>query len=175
MEECDDSVLLAAIAESDLEAFRTFYDRHAGRLLGAATKLCRDATVAEDVLQDVFLQVWRKAGTYSPERGDVGGWLFVICRNAAYQVQRRKKPEVQVETEPDPPPEDIDAADPEWAVTLERSLSLLSAPQRQAVQLVYYGGYSCSEGAERIGVPLPTFKSRVRSGVDRLRRALAMK
>ena len=86
-----DGMLLAAIAGGDREAFRQFYERHSDKVALALRQLCR-GNLPEDLFQEVFMAVWRKAGTFDPQRGDVGGWLFTICRNKVYDQYRRSRP-----------------------------------------------------------------------------------
>lgn len=169
----NDALLLARIAGRDRVAFKVFYQRHAGRILASLRHLCRDAALADDLLQEVFIAVWRKAGGYRRERGDVGGWLFTVCRNKVIDARRRGRL----------PLADIDVSDlttvaapPEprrdLRLSLHQALATLSLEQREAVTLTYLGGFTYDETAARLDVPLGTLKSRLRAGIQRLRRRL---
>lgn len=168
-----DPLLLARIAGQDREAFRVFYHRHSGRLLAALRHLCRDTVMAEDLLQEVFLTVWRKAAGYRADRGDVGGWLFTISRNKVIDRRRRG----QLALVDDEGSLLADAAAPaeggrDMRLSVRQALGTLTIEQRQAVTLTYLGGFTYDETAARLDVPLGTLKSRLRAGIHRLREQL---
>lgn len=172
-ESLGDATLLERVANQDRLAFRTFYDRHSGRALAVLRQLTRNDDLADDLLQEVFLLVWRKAASFRPDRGDVGGWLYTICRHrvadhfrAAPRVRRLETDEVVTLPAPTVGVED------ETRLSLEQALSRLSVDQRKAVALAYFGGLTYEETAERLAVPLGTLKSRVRAALARLRGAL---
>jgi len=170
----DDAMLLAAIARRDRDAFRVFYQRHAGRILAALRQLCRDVTLVDDLLQEVFLTVWRKAGGYRPERGDAGGWLFTITRNKVIDARRRGRLPIaddslaDLAATPAPPA----SRGRELRLSLRQALGTLTVEQRQAVTLTYLGGFTYDETASRLNVPLGTLKSRLRRGIELLRAQL---
>ncbi len=169
----DDVMLLARIAGHDRVAFRVFYNRHAGRILASLRHLCKGAALADDLLQEVFLAVWRKAGGYRPERGDVGGWLFTVSRNKVIDARCRGRlpladSDVGELTTLASPPEPRR----ELRLSLYQALGTLSMEQREAVILTYLGGFTYDETAARLNVPLGTLKSRLRAGIQRLRRRL---
>lgn len=168
----EDARLLQRIGQGDREAFRRFYERHAGRVLAALGKLCRDRVLAEDLLQEVFLAVWRKAASYRRERGDPGGWLFVIARNKAADARRRARPTTGEEGCDTAAAPAAAGGKCDLRITLEQALAVLSAEQRQAVNLAYFGGYTYEETAARLNLPLGTLKSRIRTGLRRLRTTL---
>lgn len=159
-----DALLLAAIAAGDRLAFREFYERHAPKVASSLRSLCR-GTMPEDLFQEVFLAVWRKAASFDSERGDVGGWLFTICRNKVYDQHRRSDPptvevlEVDLRTSP---------ATDVVQLSLEAAMGELRDGEREALQMVYFGGYSYGQAAARLDVPLGTLKSRLRSAVRKL-------
>lgn len=165
----DDAVLLGRIGGRDRKAFRIFYHRHAGRVSSALRQLCRDAALADDLLQEVFLQVWRKAGSYRAERGDVGGWLFTITRNKF--IDQRRRGSLPIDDGADLTVRPAPACGParEERLSLHQALDTLSAEQRQAVSLTYLGGLTYDETAARLQVPLGTLKSRLRTGLRHLR------
>lgn len=169
-----DADLLALVAKGDQEAFRLFYDRFAGRILSYVRKLSRDIGSEEDVVQEVFVQVWRKAATYKRSRGSVAGWLYTMTRNRLVDRWRRKNARIDADEneldrieapERGPGGQVID-------LSVRQVLSQLSAEQRQAVELAYFGGWTYEETAERLGLPLGTLKSRIRAGLIRMRSLL---
>ena len=170
----DDAALLASIAHGDEGAFQTFYSRYAGRVLGILRRICPDRAAAEDLLQEAFMAVWRKASTYREDRGDPAGWLYAITRNKAFDHSRRQAPAVS-----------MDAGDPSrgpapsrpgerWdlSLSLEQALGKLKNSEREALRMAYFGGFTYRESAERLEVPLGTLKSRIRTGLRKLHRQL---
>jgi RNA polymerase sigma-70 factor (ECF subfamily) len=170
-----DADLVARIAAGDASAFRAFYDRYAGRILAYVRQISRHPEGADDVVQEVFLAVWRKAASYRPERGDVPGWLYTITRNKLVDLWRRKGGTVE-----------DDAFDLESLVggdrgadghvvdlSVRKALADLTREQREAVELAYFGGLTYEETARRLELPLGTLKSRIRSGLARMRARLA--
>ena len=171
--DADDATLLAEIAAGRADSFQRFYDRHAGRVVAYAQRLCGDAVLAEDLAQEVFLAVWRKAVSYQPERGGGPGWLYTITRNKVLDHWRR--------CGRTPPLADLDLtlleAAPrgvghETRISLAKALDGLRAEHRSALDLAYFGGFSYEETAERLGLPLGTLKSRIRAALGLLREAL---
>lgn len=167
----DDVSLLQLIAGGDRAAFKAFYQRHAGRILGHLRQMCQDPTLSEDLLQEVFLQVWRKAATYRAERGDPMGWLFSVTRNKTIDHRRRHPFKLEGEER------DLTAwpaptkGHRDLRISLEQAMSRLSEDQQRALRMTYYGGYTYEEAADRLQVPLGTLKSRIRTGLQRLRTA----
>ncbi|MEM8932555.1 MAG: sigma-70 family RNA polymerase sigma factor [Acidobacteriota bacterium] len=164
--------MLRAIADGDRSAFRAFYGRWGGRLLAILRQLSRGDARAEDVLQEVLVAVWRRAASYDPVRGDVGGWLYVICRNRWFDHARRQAREVALETGDASQPEDSIDECPELGLDLEQALRRLPPEKRRAVHLAFFGGLTHEEAASRLGVPLGTLKSRIRLGLLDLAKAL---
>ncbi len=167
----DDVSLLQLIASGDRAAFKAFYQRHAGRTLSLLRQMCKDPTLSEDLLQEVFLQVWRKAATYRVERGDPMGWLFSVTRNKTIDHRRRnpsrlESDERDLATWPAPTRGHRDLR-----ISLEQAMSHLSEDQQRALRMTYYGGFTYEEAADRLQVPLGTLKSRIRTGLQRLRTA----
>lgn len=171
----DDSQLLARIAGGDRDAFRAFYDRYAAKVLAYVRMLSRDAAVSEDVVQEVFLAVFRKAGSYRPERGDVAGWLYTITRNKMVDLWRRRGPGEPAEEEFDFSrlPDERSELASELRLSVRQVLAELSDDQRQAVELAYFGGLTYEETAARLRLPLGTLKSRIRAGLMSMRARLA--
>lgn len=168
-----DSDLLARIATEDRLAFRAFYDRHSPRVLSVLRHLCGNEDQAEDLLQDVFLLVWRKAPSYRPERGDVGGWLYTIARNrVADSFRGAPRPRRLGTDEVLAMPTQRPSVEDEMRMTLQQVLAALEPEQRKAVDLAYFAGLTYAETAERLAVPLGTLKSRVRAALARLKESL---
>jgi RNA polymerase sigma-70 factor (ECF subfamily) len=169
-----DIALLERIGRQDREAFRLFYERYAAKILAYVRALARGREVSEDVVQEVFLAVWRKAGSYRRERGDVPGWLYTITRNKAVDLWR-KRPVGSEETGADA--SHLVAVDHAGenrllAVSLQKVLATLKPEQRQALELAYFGGLTYEETAARLSLPVGTLKSRIRTGLALLRERL---
>lgn len=171
--EPDDATLLAEIAAGRTDSFQRFYARHAGRVISYAKKLCGDAVLAEDLAQDVFLTVWRKAAGFQADRGDGPGWLYTITRNKVLDHWRR------IGRTPQPATVDLALLEAaprgvgsELKISLEKALGGLRAEHRSALDLAYFGGFSYEETAQRLGLPLGTLKSRIRAALGLLREAL---
>ncbi len=167
----DDVTLLADIALGDETAFRAFYSRYAGRTLSILRRLCPDSAVAEDLLQEAFLAVWRKASTYRPDRGDPAGWLYTITRNKVFDHGRRRAPVVPIDAE-----ESAKWRAPnrrsDLGLSLKQALGTLKDSEREALETAYFGGFTYQESAEHLSVPLGTLKSRIRTGLRKLHRQL---
>ena len=171
----EDGALLGAIAGGSQEAFRSYYERHAGRLLGYVLRVTKDRALAEDVVQDVFTSVWQKASSYRAEHGSPLAWMYMIARNKLVDRWRRRSPgeaHASSESEEEHPLWALVQADPVLSMSLERALGGLRPEQRQAVELSVLGGYTHEEAAVALAVPLGTFKSRVRMALLHLRALL---
>jgi RNA polymerase sigma-70 factor, ECF subfamily len=156
------------------------YDRHARAIYSLALRMLADAAEAEDVVQDVFTQAWRQAGLYDPARAPVVGWLLVIARARTLDRLRARRSRIALAgTGPDPadivdvtPGQDVQAIDREQGSRVRAALAALSAAQREAIELAYYTGLSQSDIAARLKQPLGTIKTRIRSGLLKLREIL---
>jgi RNA polymerase sigma-70 factor (ECF subfamily) len=165
-----DAALLGRIAAEDIEAFQAFYGRYAGRVLAYARQLSRQGDAAEDVTQEVFVAVWRRAASYRPERGDVTGWLYTITRNKLVDLWRRTGEandlcELDERLAGAVEPEDLN-------LSIRQALSRVAPDQRRAIEMAYFGGLTYEETARRLELPLGTLKSRIRSGLKTLRSLL---
>jgi RNA polymerase sigma-70 factor, ECF subfamily len=171
-----DSDLLESIATGDLEAFHLFYRRHAGRVLAFARNLvhtpCGSRVPAEDIVQEVFLAVWRKAGTYRTDRGDALGWLYTLTRNKAIDGWRRIDAEPHAAGAPEIP-ETGEHGRGELRLILRQALARLRPEQREAIGLAYFGDLTYEETAGRLALPVGTLKSRIRVGLREMRAILA--
>ncbi len=172
--------LLREIARGDRDAFTRFYDLHAALVHTFALRILRERGEAEEVVQDVFVQVWRQAETYSTDRGSPEAWLVMMTRSRGIdklRSRRRRDEMVRPAENPDRLPELVvleSASGPaEARATLGGALADLPAAQRRVLELAYFDGLTQSEIAARLGEPLGTVKTRMRSGLERLRGLLA--
>lgn len=177
-----DRELMNRVRARDSDALRALYDRHASLVYGLGLRVLRDATEAEDLVQDVFLHLWRRAEMFDGERGVFTGWLVSLARNRAIdrlrarRTRERKGDEFEAEQAAQPAARASDPAATTYSNELRsavvRALGTLPDNQRSALELAYFGGLSHSEIAERLDAPLGTVKARVRQGMLRLRELL---
>jgi RNA polymerase sigma-70 factor (ECF subfamily) len=168
-----DEELLAAISRGDEQALASLYDRYGRIAYGLALRILRDPALAQDAVQDAFLSAWRTAVSFDPGRGNARTWLLTLVHRRAVDLVRREERR-RGDPLADVPVASGDATDEAAEVRDERrrvqaALAQLTADQREALELAYYGGLSQSELAERLGVPLGTVKSRMFAGLARLR------
>jgi RNA polymerase sigma-70 factor (ECF subfamily) len=170
-----DLALVTAIRSGDQSAMGALYDRYSSIVYAVALRVLQDTGTAEDVLQEIFMQLWRNPGSFDSSRGNMAAWLAVIARNRAIDALRRRRPEddiddVVVSVEPD----FATAADRSRAMNIVRGvLEQMPAPQRKALEMAYFEGLTHAEIAEKTGDPLGTIKTRIRSGLLTLRKAFA--
>lgn len=172
----DDALLMRGVAEGDRKAFLTLYDRHAARVYGLALRVVGDPMTAEDVTQNAFLRLWTRAETYNPDRGRLSSWLLTITRHLAidhFRLEARSppawnpsNPEDALEKVPDPASQSEEFR---WG-TMKFALSNLPQEQRSVIELAFYHGMSHSQIAEYQSTPLGTVKTRLRLGMEKLRR-----
>jgi RNA polymerase sigma-70 factor (ECF subfamily) len=175
-----DEQLLSGLVDGRLDALDRLYDRYRTMAYSIALRITRDATLAEDVVQDAFLGAWRNAGRYELGRGTVRTWLLSIVHHRAIDAVRRRRPTSELpQGEDGPPPVSLTAPDiwPEVAAGLDRevvrsALATLSEVQREAIELAYFAGLTQVEIAERTNTPLGTVKSRIRLGLLSMRRVI---
>jgi RNA polymerase sigma-70 factor (ECF subfamily) len=173
--------LLARVAEGDQAAFSQLYDQTSARVLGLVRRLLKDHAQSEEVTQEIFLEVWQNAKRYDAAKGSATTWILTMAHRRAVdrirssQSTRDRDTKIglrDMETEYDSVSESV-----EIKVEHERvgqALQRLTELQRQAVTLAYYGGYSHSEVAEMLKVPIGTVKTRLRDGMIRLRDELGV-
>jgi len=174
-----DRAVLALVTAGQLDALQELYDRYRVMAYSIAFRITTDASLAEDVVQDAFLGVWRNASRYVEARGSVKTWVLSIVHHRAVDAVRRRRPTAELPEREDIPPAALTLPDvwQEVSSNLDRAeiataLATLSDVQREAIELAYWGGLTQQEIAERTGAPLGTVKSRVRLGLLALRRAL---
>jgi RNA polymerase sigma-70 factor (ECF subfamily) len=175
----DAAALISRIAQGDREAFSRFYDALAGTAFGLIRRVLRDPGASEEVLQELFWQVWREASRYDPARGSPEAWLLMRARSRAIDrlrsMRRRDRTFVTTGGEPTTRPAEA-GGDPPGGVEdrglVERGLSELPLAQRRVIEMAFFEGLTQSEIAARLGEPLGTVKTRARLGLERLRRVL---
>lgn len=169
----NDLALVSAIRSGDQSAMAELYDRYSGIVYAVALRVLGDTGTAEDVLQEVFMRLWRNPGLFDASRGNMAPWLAVIARNRAIDMLRQRRPEsdleeVVISVEPDL------AGDAERAIVMTKVRSVLSgmaASQRLALEMAYFEGLSHREIAAKTGEALGTIKTRIRTGLLALRKA----
>lgn len=171
-----DEALVALAARSEQSALAELYDRYGRTAYGLALRVLRDEALAEDAVQDAFLAIWRTAPRFVPEKGKASTWILTLVHRRAVDVvrreQRRRTDALDTMHEPG-----THGADEEAWLRLQRervqhALAQLPDQQREALELAYYGGFTQSELAERLGQPLGTIKSRMFNGLAQLRQLL---
>lgn len=177
MTQPSDPELVLAMASGDSDALAVLYDRHGALMLATAARILGGQREAEDLVHDVLLEAWQKAGDYERARGSVRTWLLVRLRSRALDRWRRAS-RTRVETMEARQLEDLlpaRADDPGLSLDLarvRRAVLELPGSQRQVLELAYFEGLSASEIAERLAIPIGTVKSRTAAGLTRLRTAL---
>ncbi|WP_436408293.1 ECF RNA polymerase sigma factor SigK [Agromyces zhanjiangensis] len=173
--------LLVATGVGDRAAFGALYDRTAGRILGLVRRVVVDPAQAEEVAQDVFLEVWQTAPRFDAARGSAIAWMFTLAHRRAVDrvrsAQSARDRDARIGARDIDVPVDSVAEAVEVRLDHERAheaLAELSDLQRECVTLAYYGGLTQSEIAERLDVPLGTVKTRMRDGMIRLRRVMGV-
>ena len=149
------------------------YDRYSSIVYSVALRVLGDTGAAEDVLQDVFIQLWRNPGLFDSSRGNLAAWLSVIARNRAIDALRKRRPESEIDdivisVEPDL------AGDAERARAMEKvrgTMGVMPSAQRSALEMAYFEGLTHTEIAAKTGEPLGTVKTRIRAGLLQLRKA----
>jgi RNA polymerase sigma factor (sigma-70 family) len=171
-----DEALVALTARADDGALAELYDRFGHVAYGLALRVVRDPALAEDAVQEAFLAIWRSAARFVPERAKASTWILTLVHRRAVDVVRREQPRRAEPIEAAPQPSANATEDEAW-LRLQRgrvqdALRKLPDQQREALELAYYGGFTQSELAERLGEPLGTIKSRMFTGLARLRELL---
>jgi len=160
----------------DEAALATLYDRYSGLVYAVVLRVLRDAGAAEEILQDIFYQLWQRAAQFDPSRGSLPGWLLVVARNRAISRLRRHEPsageELLENTVSLPVQLENALAQRQLLGKVRGVLETLPQPQREALELAYFEGLTHTEIAQRTGEPLGTVKTRLRSAVEALKRML---
>jgi RNA polymerase sigma-70 factor (ECF subfamily) len=171
--------IIARIARGERGALRSAYDSFAGRAMAIALRILGSTEEAEEVVQDTFVEIWRRAAEYRPQRGTPGAWIAAMARSRAIdRLRERTRAESTMRTLASEPPRDPEPPPSESAVRrqertrLRAALTLLPAEQRRTVELAYFGGLTQSEIARATGEALGTVKTRIRLGMEKLAEAL---
>ena len=177
----DDAQLLQRIAQQDRQAFSQLYDRYSGVLYSTTLRILNDHHEAADVLQDVFVQIWDKAGSYDPKLGKPFNWALTMTRNKAIDRLRALKrrynfmEEVAEESADAGPPRggwNEEFMTSERAALIRAAVETLPLEQRQAIEMAFLGGMTQNEISETLQQPLGTIKARIRRGMLKLRDSL---
>jgi RNA polymerase sigma-70 factor (ECF subfamily) len=171
-----DLALVTAVRSGDQSAMAALYDRYSSIVYSVALRVLQDTGAAEDVLQDIFMQLWRKPAAFDASRGNMAAWLAVIARNRAIDALRRRRPqddidEVMISVEPDLASE---AERSRAAEKVRGALKAMPPAQRAALEMAYFEGLTHAEIAEKTGDPLGTIKTRIRTGLLTLRKVFAV-
>jgi RNA polymerase sigma-70 factor (ECF subfamily) len=172
--EANDASLVSALRAGDSRAMGWLYDRYSSMVYAVALRVLGDPGAAEDVLQEVFMQLWRNSGVFDAQRGNLGAWLAVICRNRAIDGLRKRRPESDIsELAISVTPDMAGDADLRGAIEKVRAmLARMPVAHRAALEMAYFEGLSHSEIAAKTGEPLGTIKTRIRAALAGLRKVL---
>jgi len=182
IERLADEELMAVVDRKLPAAFEVLYDRHGGAAFSLAYRIVGDRNAAEDVTQEAFLSIWRSNARFDRARGSVRSWVLSVVRNRAIDALRRgagQAPKLDhdddsaLEARPADERTDVEAARRETSRELRDALTVLPRDQSQVIQLAYFGGFSHSEIAEMLSMPLGTVKGRMRLGLEKIRVHLA--
>jgi RNA polymerase sigma-70 factor, ECF subfamily len=177
-----DEDLMPLMARKDAAAFEVYYDRHGGAAYSLAHRIVGDPQAAEDVTQETFLSIWRSRARYDPMRGSVRAWTLGIVRNRAIDALRREggrapkldlDDEAALERKEAPERTEAEALRRETARQVRGALGALPTEQSQVIELAYFGGFTHSEIARMLEMPLGTVKGRMRLGLEKIRARFA--
>ena len=180
-EDLDDSQLLSMIQQQDRGALEALYNKYGGAVYSLAMRMLSDSGAAQEVAQDTFFNVWRRASSYHSQRGKVTSWLFSIAHHRTIdELRRRRRDQSRVQHGVDLTNKPSDGADDPVAYAtaqyersqLKDALHTLRVEQREVVVLAYFGGLTHSEIAKHLDQPLGTVKTRMRLGLRKMREAL---
>lgn len=171
----DDAALIARMRAGDQSAMADLYDRYSGVVYGVALRVLANTTAAEDVVQEIFLQLWRNPQAFDSERGRLAPWLAVIARNRAIDHLRKRPMEDDIDELPISTGVDLESDSAQKLVIdkVRGVLAQLPAEQRKALEMAYFEGMTHTEIAGQTGEPLGTIKTRIRTGLLALRKAFA--
>lgn len=171
-----DTDLVGRLALGEQPALVELYRRYGRRLYPLIRRIVVDESLAEEVLQDVFVRLWTRPGQYRPDGGQLLAWLMTVARNLALDAVRREK-KWRAHADLDDHVHQVTAAGPgvdaDMARAVRRALAALPDDQQRTVELAYFEGLTHAELAARLGEPLGTVKSRLRLALDKLRKAVA--
>jgi RNA polymerase sigma-70 factor (ECF subfamily) len=173
-DELDDGRLISAIRAGSEDAMAHIYDRYSSIVYSVALRVLGESAAAEDILQEVFLQLWRNPSSFDAARGNLAPWLAVITRNRAIDILRKRRPQTEIGDATVSVEFDLanDAERKRVTTKIRSTLQQMPAAQRSALEMAYFEGYSHSEISEKTGEPLGTIKTRIRTGLMLLRKAI---
>jgi RNA polymerase sigma-70 factor (ECF subfamily) len=183
-DEISDEQLMVRLGGSRVEAtISTLYDRYSRTVFGVGLKILGDHSLAEELVQEVFLKVWRSSHTFDSARGSFSTWLYRVTRSCAVDLYRKRADRVRpvgdgeshIAAAPDSSPDPQEIVDDSWlSWRVSRALEVLDAAHREVIELAYFGGLSQREISARTGVPIGTVKTRTARAFKRLRQELAV-
>jgi RNA polymerase sigma-70 factor (ECF subfamily) len=176
-----DEELMQLVQAGDVEAFEMVYDRHGSAAFSLAYRMAGNRNVAEDITQEAFLSIWRSRERYSPQRGSVRTWVLGIVHHRSIDAlrrhtvhdRRRASAEGIEERHEAPERTDVEAARREEARSVRAALEELPDEQSRVIELAYFGGFTHTQIAEMLEMPIGTVKGRMRLGLEKMRRSLA--
>ncbi len=171
----DDMRLVAGVRAGDQQALSELYDRYSKVVYGVALRILHDTGAAEDLLQDIFLQLWRKPDAFDSSRGSLAAWLAVIARHRSIDRLRQRRPETDIEDCVIVTATDL-RDETERSLVIEKVrvvMNEMGPDQRTAMEMAFFEGLTHTEIAEKTGEPLGTIKTRIRSGLQMLRARFA--
>jgi RNA polymerase sigma-70 factor (ECF subfamily) len=177
-----DEELMPLIGDKDPEAFEVFYDRHGGVAYSLAYRILGERSAAEDCTQEAFISIWRSGARFDRTRGSVRSWTLSIVRNRAIDALRSKAGKAPkltfdddaiLESQASEELTETEAMRHETATEVRGALEQLPGDQSKVIELAYFGGFSQSEIAAMLNVPLGTIKGRMRLGLEKIRGQLA--
>jgi RNA polymerase sigma-70 factor, ECF subfamily len=176
-----DEELMQLAGDGNPRAFETIYERHGGAAFSLAYRMTGQRGPAEDAVQEAFISIWRSRRRYEPERGSVRTWILGIVHHRTIDTLRRNLVHDRRRTTAEGIEEqhearertDVEAARREEARSVRAALETLPGDQTRVIELAYFGGFSHSQIAEMLGMPIGTVKGRMRLGLDKMRRQLA--
>ncbi len=172
-----DAALVQGLRAGDESAIAQLYDRYSGMVYSVALRVLNDTGAAEDVLQEVFLQLWRNPDVFDSSRGSLGPWLAVIARNRAIDSLRKRRPQTEVENVVLSVDCDLENETGRKiaAEKARAALTKVPAEQRKVLEMAFFQGLTHTEIASKTGEPLGTIKTRIRAGLSALRKAMTEK
>jgi RNA polymerase sigma-70 factor (ECF subfamily) len=180
LRELADEDLMGLVQDGEARAFEVIFDRHGGAAFSLAYRMCGRRAMAEDIVQEAFLSLWRSGARYDRARGSVRSWVLSVVHNRAIDAFRRgvagERREVHdeglAERQPSREHTDTEVERRDEARMVRRALDELPQEQRQVIQLAYFGGFTHSQISEMLGLPAGTVKGRMRLGLTKLRLAI---
>jgi len=174
-----DEDLMALVRDAEASAFEIVYERHSGVAFSLAYRMCGQRAMAEDIIQEAFLALWRSGMRYDRARGSVRSWILAIVHNRAVDAlrrgaahTRRREDESEADRLEHPERTEVEAARRQEAADIRQALDALPAEQSRVIELAYFGGFTHTEIAEMLQTPIGTVKGRMRLALDKLRTAL---